>query len=81
MLSLPGSYTHYLQVLQAAQFGPAVIFGVKFILAFPFFFHFANGIRHLAWDLGAGFKIREVYFSGYIVLATSLLASIIAASM
>jgi succinate dehydrogenase (ubiquinone) cytochrome b560 subunit len=29
--------------------------GVKFLLAFPFTYHFANGLRHLVWDLGKGF--------------------------
>ncbi|NIW23195.1 MAG: succinate dehydrogenase, cytochrome b556 subunit, partial [Gammaproteobacteria bacterium] len=24
--------------------------------AFCFFYHFANGIRHLIWDLGRGFE-------------------------
>ena len=33
----------------------AVKGGVKFALGFPFAFHFINGLRHLAFDLGKGF--------------------------
>jgi|SRR5690606_12590946 len=38
-----------------------------------FFYHFCNGIRHLLWDVGKGFSIEQVYRSGYVVLAASLL--------
>jgi succinate dehydrogenase / fumarate reductase cytochrome b subunit len=33
-----------------------------------FWYHFLNGIRHLAWDTGWGFDIPTVYKSGYAVL-------------
>jgi len=80
MLALPGSFPHYLGVLESAHFGPALITSVKFLLAFPFVFHFANGIRHLAWDLGKGFQMKSVYKTGYAVLGTSVvLAAILAA--
>jgi succinate dehydrogenase / fumarate reductase cytochrome b subunit len=32
-----------------------------------FFYHFANGIRHLAWDSGFGLELRETYISGWSV--------------
>jgi succinate dehydrogenase / fumarate reductase, cytochrome b subunit len=38
-----------------------------------FFFHLCSGIRHLAWDTGHGFQIRDVYRSGYAVLAATAL--------
>jgi succinate dehydrogenase / fumarate reductase cytochrome b subunit len=38
-----------------------------------FFYHLCNGIRHLVWDAGYGFEIRNAYRSGYIVLATTAL--------
>ena len=37
-------------------------------------FHFANGIRHLFWDAGRGFGIKDAYASGYAVLAFTALA-------
>jgi len=39
------------------------------------FYHLGNGIRHLAWDVGWGFEIPQVYASGWAVVAFALLAS------
>lgn len=33
-----------------------------------FYYHLANGIRHLLWDTGAGFQIPQVTRSGIFVL-------------
>jgi succinate dehydrogenase / fumarate reductase, cytochrome b subunit len=45
---------------------------------FAFFFHLANGIRHLVWDTGHGFDLRTAYLSGWIVVAASTALTIIA---
>jgi succinate dehydrogenase / fumarate reductase cytochrome b subunit len=38
------------------------------------FYHLANGIRHLFWDMGYGFDLPSAYASGYAVLgATAVL--------
>ena len=37
-----------------------------------FFYHFCNGLRHLAWDAGYGFDLKSAYRSGYAVVAASL---------
>ena len=37
-------------------------------------FHFLNGIRHLAWDLGYGFELPQVHASGAgVVIGTAAL--------
>ncbi|MDX2050509.1 MAG: succinate dehydrogenase, cytochrome b556 subunit [Rickettsiaceae bacterium] len=41
------------------------------------FYHFFNGIRHLFWDTGLGFKIETVYASGYSVIFLTLAYTII----
>jgi succinate dehydrogenase / fumarate reductase, cytochrome b subunit len=38
------------------------------LATFAFFFHFANGIRHLWWDTGRGFEIPEVIRSGWLAI-------------
>ena len=38
-----------------------------------FFYHLCSGIRHLVWDLGYGFQIRDAYRSGYTVLIATVL--------
>ena len=41
--------------------------------SFCFFYHLANGVRHLAWDIGLGFEIRHVYLTGWTVVVVSTL--------
>ena len=81
MLLLPGSFPYYFGMLQTCTFGGALIFSTKFVLAWPFIFHFTNGLRHLAWDLGKGFQNSEVSITGWSVLGISTVLSIIAAAM
>ncbi|XP_060728027.1 succinate dehydrogenase cytochrome b560 subunit, mitochondrial [Tachysurus vachellii] len=75
-LVLPGSFPYYLDLIHSLSMGPALITLAKFALSFPVAFHSYNGIRHLMWDVGKGFKIPEVYRSGYIVIALSIATSV-----
>jgi succinate dehydrogenase / fumarate reductase cytochrome b subunit len=43
--------------------------------AFCFFFHLANGIRHLFWDLGRGFGHAEIRASGWAVVGAAVFAT------
>jgi len=36
--------------------------------SFAFFYHLANGIRHLVWDTGRGFEKRQANASAWFVL-------------
>ncbi len=36
--------------------------------SFAFFFHLANGVRHLVWDLGYCFEIHQANASAWFVL-------------
>ena|SRR5437763_7919992 len=36
-------------------------------------YHFINGIRHLAWDMGYGFAVRTANRTGVFVIALSIL--------
>jgi succinate dehydrogenase / fumarate reductase cytochrome b subunit len=42
---------------------------------FCFFFHLANGVRHLAWDTGAGFERGTIRASGWTVFVAALVAT------
>src|SRR5215469_10263392 len=46
--------------------------------SFAFFYHLANGIRHLMWDTGYGLDLRTTYVSGWIVLAASSVLTFVA---
>jgi succinate dehydrogenase / fumarate reductase cytochrome b subunit len=54
--------------------GLLLLFGWTFSL----FFHLCNGIRHLAWDAGYGFELKETYASGWAVVAASGVLTVIA---
>jgi succinate dehydrogenase / fumarate reductase cytochrome b subunit len=53
-------------------FGQVILFGFTWALAY----HFCNGIRHLAWDLGYGYEIRTAHWTGILVYALSILIAI-----
>jgi succinate dehydrogenase / fumarate reductase cytochrome b subunit len=42
-----------------------------------FFYHLCSGIRHLFWDAGYGFELRQAHRAGYAVLAATALLTII----
>ncbi|KAI9544296.1 hypothetical protein NQZ68_001167 [Dissostichus eleginoides] len=75
-LVLPGTYPHYLDLIHSLSVGPYLIGLAKFGLAFPVSFHTLNGIRHLWWDLGKGFRLPEVYRTGYTVIGLSIITSL-----
>ena len=48
--------------------GYALLAGWSYCL----FYHMCNGLRHLFWDLGLGFSLRETYASGALMVLASL---------
>ncbi len=43
--------------------------------ALSFFYHLANGIRHLFWDIGAGYSLKAATISGWLVLLFTVTAT------
>jgi succinate dehydrogenase / fumarate reductase, cytochrome b subunit len=66
----PESYARVQQVLAAPWFKLPLVGW-----AFCFFFHLSNGVRHLAWDTGAGFDRARINTTGWTVVAVTLLAT------
>ena len=54
-------------------FGKLVIFGFTFGL----FYHLSNGIRHLFWDAGYGYDLKDAYITGFAVIFSSLSLTLI----
>ena len=52
--------------------GLIVLFGITWSLCY----HFFSGLRHLAWDLGYGFKKQVAERNSVIVFALSFLAAL-----
>ena len=64
---------HIFAVSAANPIGQIILFGFLWSLAF----HFLNGIRHLAWDIGWGFEVSTANRSGVAVVILSLVAAIL----
>ncbi len=41
--------------------------------SFSFFFHLANGLRHLVWDTGRGFEKQQTNASAWLAIIGALL--------
>ena len=67
----PEAFTRAQAVL-GSWFGRLVLFALTFSL----FFHFCNGIRHLAWDAGWGFEMNRLRATGWLVVAASVLLTL-----
>ncbi len=52
------------RALVGSFFGRLLLFGWTVAL----FFHLCNGIRHMFWDLGLGFELPAVSWTGWAVL-------------
>ena len=44
---------------------------------FSAYYHLCNGIRHLFWDAGYGFALKDADRSGWIVIVISLVATVL----
>lgn len=62
------------QLFWGSWFGLLLLFGWTFSL----FFHLCNGIRHLVWDAGYGFELKQAYVSGWTVVAASASLTLVA---
>ena len=66
----PESFAAVQDVVGAAWFKPLLV-----AWAFCFFFHLANGVRHLFWDAGLGFDPQRIRASGWTVVVVSVVAT------
>jgi succinate dehydrogenase (ubiquinone) cytochrome b560 subunit len=55
------------------------LYSLKVIIATSLGYHFVNGIRHLLWDMGYGFSLKELYSSGYFVIGITVIMAVLAA--
>lgn len=46
--------------------------------SFSFFYHLCNGIRHLFWDIGCGYEMPMVRFSGWVTVISAVLLTFFA---
>ncbi len=67
------------EAYDAAQAFIGSIIGRLLLLGWTFalFYHFANGIRHLAWDAGWGFELRTAYTTGWLVVIVAVALTLV----
>lgn len=68
----PDSYG-FMAGIATSWFGKLVLFGFTITL----YYHMANGIRHLFWDIGKGFELETAKKSGNVCLAAAGVLSVI----
>jgi len=61
----------YTELLAVFRFWPVQIVIALAVIALVF--HFCNGLRHLAWDMGWGFERREARTSAAVVVAATVI--------
>lgn len=64
----PVAYDGFLAFARSGL-GKLLLLGFSWALLY----HLCNGIRHLVWDAGRAFELKNVYLGGWIVVAASLL--------
>lgn len=71
LISMAVNEKTYMSVIDflAAPFGQVLLIGWSFSV----YYHLCNGIRHLFWDAGYLFELKNAYRAGYVVLAVSTL--------
>ena len=67
------AYNSVMSLVQS-RLGTLALFGWSIAL----FYHLSNGVRHLLWDTGRLFRLKDAYLGGYLVLAmTAILTCIV----
>ena len=70
LASGPDAFGAMAEFVGAAWFKPLLVGWT-----FCFFYHLANGVRHLAWDAGYGFDRQRIRSSGRWVIVVTILAT------
>jgi succinate dehydrogenase / fumarate reductase cytochrome b subunit len=66
-----GSFELYKGLL-GSWLGKIVLFG----LTFSIFYHMANGVRHLVWDVGKGFEPRTADMTGVAAIVFAAVVTV-----
>ena len=74
LLALLGEASDFaaVQDFLGSIFGRILLLGWTWAL----FFHLLAGIRHLVWDTGHGFELKNVYRSGWTVVVLSVVLTL-----
>ena len=67
----PEAYLYYSSFM-------ASVFGRVLLIAwsFAFFYHLANGVRHLFWDAGYGFEKAQANASAWVAISAAVILTV-----
>lgn len=66
-------YFDFVDGILTSWIGHLILIGSAWALSY----HFANGIRHLVWDMGYGFELDDVRKSGIAAVGASVLLTLL----
>lgn len=72
----PNDISYWVTVIESMQLSSPTLAFIKFYVALPATYHTLNGIRHLAWDNGLNLQLKDVYWTGYTVVALSFISAL-----
>lgn len=75
LMAAVGDADYYELVTDALDSLPGRAFLVA--MSASFFLHLANGIRHLVWDAGMGFEKSQANASGWFVVITTVVLTVV----
>ena len=78
-LSMPYMFPAYIHYLTSFTGGKLLLGAGKFLISMPVIYHMLNGARHLFWDYGMGLSLETLRASGYAIVGTSVLLSLLLA--
>ncbi|MDX1442456.1 MAG: succinate dehydrogenase, cytochrome b556 subunit [Gammaproteobacteria bacterium] len=68
-----GDYFSYVSDLLAHPIAQLLLFG----WTLAFFYHLANGVRHLFWDIGKGFEKATYRTTGWLAVAFAVVMTVV----
>ena len=74
-LVYPGDSAAMLAAVKALEIPIPLLVTLKFALLWPFVYHTLSGVRHLVWDYSRGLHLPEIYRSGWLIAALSVLGT------
>ncbi|KAL3280328.1 hypothetical protein HHI36_017817 [Cryptolaemus montrouzieri] len=75
-LVLPQDISTYIAAVDAMNIPSPILYAARVLMVWPFTYHGVNGIRHLIWDMGKLLNIKQVVFSGYLILGLSIVLAL-----
>jgi len=72
LMVAPFDFPQLIEWIRQLGLHPAIVYAVKWMIAWPLTFHAINGVRFLGFDVAMGMDLRSVYKTGWLVVGISI---------